>query len=737
MRLQHADRVEVLAPAGSMASMRAALRAGADAVYMGGSRFGARAYAENPEEQDFLGAIDEVHLHGRRLYLTLNTLLKDREMERDLYNYVLPMYEHGLDGVIVQDLGVLSFLHEQFPDLPLHASTQMTVTGAEGAKLAARQGVSRVVPARELTITEIREIAQTGLEVEVFIHGALCYCYSGQCFLSSFIGGRSGNRGRCAGPCRLPYEVSKDGVVKTRSGEDYVLSLKDLCGLHALPDLLDAGVYSLKIEGRMKSPVYAAGVTSVYREYADRYLEEGRKGYRVDEKDVRFLKELFDRGGFTDYYYLNKDSFGDRTGREIVARKEKPEFRKTDETALKSVEEKYVQGTMQEPIRGSLWAKKGELLTLTAELDLPEGPVAICQTGSIVEAAQKQPMKQDALEKQMAKTGNTPFYWESLDVEADSDIFVPMGALNELRRNALTQLESAACEMYRRETIAKKSSDKTEWPTETEKKEWQVYIEDMAYLPAVLARPVDAVLVDCACVKPSEWHSLVKRCHEHGKKCYLGMPYIFRIHSRVEWKENRDLLEEAGFDGFLVRNVDEAGFLEELGISGERIGEPTAYTLNMRAREVWKEHGVARFVMPVELNRAELKQRRHPQDGLLLYGYLPMMVSAGCVQRTMDGCNKKQGWHMLTDRKRETFAVKNVCRYCYNVMFNSKPLSLHGCYEEISDIAPGFYRIHLIRETVTEAEQILDRFMDEFSEGKVGTDSGKAFTRGHFKRGVE
>ncbi len=754
MRLRHADKVEVLAPAGSIASMRAAIKAGADAVYMGGSRFGARAYAENPDEQGFLAAINEVHLHGRKLYLTLNTLLKDCELEQELYEYVLPMYKQGLDGVIVQDLGVLRFLREHFPELPLHASTQMTVTGAEGARAAAKMGVSRVVPARELTVPEIREITQTGLEVEVFIHGALCYCYSGQCFLSSFIGGRSGNRGRCAGPCRLPYEVRKDGVVKTRTGEDYVLSLKDLCGLHALPDLLDAGVYSLKIEGRMKSPVYTAGVASVYREYADRYLDEGRKGYRVDEKDVKFLKELFDRGGFTDFYYFHKDSFGGRNGRDLVARKEK-EFRKTDDQLIRSVEERYVQGTMQEPIVGSLWAKKGEPLLLTASLETPEGPVFVSQSGGVVEAAQRQPMSAEAMDKQMKKTGNTPFVWEQLDVEVDDDIFVPMGALNELRRGALAELETAVAESYRREAfvsdeagqrLASESSHENNSEMSAGeaaramkvRPEWQVYIEDLAYLDLVLERPVDAVMVDCACVQPDEWQNLVKKCHSHKKMCYLGMPYIFRIQSRVEWKEKSELLAAAGFDGFLVRNIDEAGFLEESRIPGERIGEPTVYSLNARAREAWRELGISRFVMPVELNRAELKRRSGREDGVLLYGYLPVMISEGCMQRTIDGCSRKPGWHTLTDRKRETFAVKNVCRYCYNVMFNSKPLSLHGCRPEVESLEPGFYRIHLVQESREEAARVLDELWGEFADGKSApADSGRDFTRGHFKRGVE
>ena len=227
--------IEILAPAGSYESLKAAICAGADAVYLGGSRFGARAFAKNLEENDLLDAIDYVHLHGRKVYLTVNTLLKDSELG-ELYEYLLPYYQRGLDGVIVQDTGVLLCIRKWFPDLPVHASTQMTVTNTYGATLLKKYGVTRVVPARELSLSEICDMKQnTGLEMECFVHGALCYCYSGQCLLSSMIGGRSGNRGQCAQPCRLPYRV------EGRKPAD-MMSLKDLCTIDLIPELIEAGV---------------------------------------------------------------------------------------------------------------------------------------------------------------------------------------------------------------------------------------------------------------------------------------------------------------------------------------------------------------------------------------------------------------------------------------------------------------------------------------------------------------
>ena len=262
-------KIEILSPAGSYESMKAAIAAGADAVYIGGSRFGARAYADNLTEEQLLEAIDYVHLHGRKIYLTVNTLLKEKELRESFYEYLRPYYERGLDAVIVQDIGVLQFVKEHFPDLPIHASTQMTITNALGARFLEEQGVERVVTARELQLEEIKNIREkTDVEIESFVHGALCYCYSGQCLYSSMLGGRSGNRGQCAQPCRLPYKVNGS------KESSYVLSLKDICTLEYIPELVEAGIDSFKIEGRMKKPEYVALVTAMYRKYSVLYRSQ-------------------------------------------------------------------------------------------------------------------------------------------------------------------------------------------------------------------------------------------------------------------------------------------------------------------------------------------------------------------------------------------------------------------------------------------------------------------------------
>ena len=299
---------ELLAPAGSFEHLKAAVAAGADAIYMGGEKFGARAYAHNFSREDMIEALQFAHFHERKLYLTVNTLMKEKELFEELGDFLFPYYENGLDGVIVQDIGAVRFIRENFPDLEIHGSTQLTVTDFRGAVAAKRMGMTRVVPARELSLAEIKRIKkETGLEVEVFVHGALCYCYSGQCLLSSMYGGRSGNRGRCAQPCRLQYTLmNADGMILNPSKyTKYLLSPKDLCSLSMLPSLMEIPVDSLKIEGRMKNVEYVAGVTAIYRKYLDKISEnwEQRAQFQPEEEDIHALEELYCRGSFTEGYW--------------------------------------------------------------------------------------------------------------------------------------------------------------------------------------------------------------------------------------------------------------------------------------------------------------------------------------------------------------------------------------------------------------------------------------------------
>ena len=373
-------KVELLAPAGSYESMMAAYKAGADAVYIGGTKFGARAFADNLDTERMKEAIDYAHLRGKRLYLTVNTLIKEKEIE-EVYEYLLPFYREGLDAVIVQDFGVFQMVREEFPDMDLHASTQMTVTGVRGAAWLKERGASRVVTARELSMEEIRRIhRQVPVEIESFVHGALCFCYSGQCLLSSMIGGRSGNRGRCAQPCRLPYQLyDADGRQISREGQPFLMSPKDMCTLDLIPDLIESGVYSFKMEGRMKKPEYTAGITAVYRKYIDRYLQYGKKDFQVSEEDRSILMDLYNRGGFSTGYYRQHN------GRDMMSMERpnhwgteaaKPVFSEKG-VRWKALEELHPQDVLE------LRSRKEEKTEVTLTTRVTKGAVFSIKTGKV------------------------------------------------------------------------------------------------------------------------------------------------------------------------------------------------------------------------------------------------------------------------------------------------------------------------------------------------------------------
>ncbi|MDO4488677.1 MAG: U32 family peptidase [Eubacteriales bacterium] len=425
--------MELLAPAGSFECAKAAVNAGADAIYMGGPLYSARAYAESSKEtegeSDLMKSIRYCHLRGVKVYMTVNTLMRDKEL-KGIAEYIRPYADMKLDAFIVQDLGLMKVLKESFPEIPIHMSTQAFVTGPRFAKRLKELGVTRVVPARELSLRELRAIADTGIEVEAFIHGALCYSYSGQCLMSSMIGARSGNRGRCAGPCRLPYEVFDEH--KTSIGEkdeSYILSMKDLNTLRRLEDLEEAGVMSLKIEGRMKSPVYVAGVVSVYRRWLD------HEGTDI-EGDLRIMREIFDRGGSTDgYLYKNN-------GRDMVQLFEKEESRVPDEQIVREITEEYINTDKKIGISLEAEFIKGS----EAHLVLRAGDVKAEAFGPVCERASQRPVRKEDIEDKLLAFGTTDFVPVKVSVTSDDDIFIPMGAVKELRRSAVKELEKCILE---------------------------------------------------------------------------------------------------------------------------------------------------------------------------------------------------------------------------------------------------------------------------------------------------
>ncbi|RDU23104.1 U32 family peptidase [Anaerosacchariphilus polymeriproducens] len=725
-------RVELLAPAGSFDALTAVICAGADAVYIGGSKFGARAYAENFSEEEVIKAIDYVHLHGKKLYLTVNTLLKNKEMQ-ELYSYLKPYYTEGLDGIIIQDIGVLHYVKNQFPGLPIHASTQMTITGVEGVRFLESIGVDRIVMAREMSLEEIKKIhIETNVEIESFIHGALCYCYSGQCLFSSMVGGRSGNRGRCAQPCRLPFDAKNEKGI-------YPLSLKDLCTIEMIPEMIQAGIYSFKIEGRMKQPEYAAGVTSIYRKYIDSYLNNPNKSFQVEQKDYQELLDIGNRGGFTKGYYIQKN------GPKMITINN-PSYQSEGKELLKKIREKYIQKELKVKIKGFLRLSENNPMIF----DLKCNRVEVCIKGEKVESAKKQPMLEENIRKQILKTGNTPFEFEELEIKMDNSIFIPIQKLNELRRNALSKIQNELLKNHKRnlseEHICKKALNKDLISLKKNSTNTiNVYIEKKEYLSIILKKKeIAGIYLDINILGPdislNDLNDYVKACHDHDKKCYLALPYIFREYHRKKFYEIKEKLLNCELDGFLVRNIDEIGFIKNAKCHKTIILDYNMYTYNQSALEFWMEQSIIKNTIPLELNEKELKWRSNENSECIIYGYLPLMISAQCVSNTLYGCKKSQKEEQqltIVDRFQNKFFIKNQCTFCYNIIYNCKPLVLWN-EKEVQGLSIGSVRLHFTIETEKKVEQILNDYIQQYYFKKqIKQEFCKDYTKGHFKRGVD
>lgn len=747
--------LELLAPAGSLKTLKAVIHAGADAVYLGGSMFGARAYANNFNEEELLEAIRFGHIHGRKIILAVNTLLKEYELGQ-LYDYLHPYYEAGLDAVIVQDMGVMEFIKTHFPNLPIHTSTQMTITNVEGARLLKEQGVERVVTAREMSLEEIQRIHdEVGVELESFIHGALCYCYSGQCLFSSIIGGRSGNRGRCAQPCRLSYEVLQGEKSLTGHHATPILSLKDMCTLPFLYELADHGVYSFKIEGRMKTPEYAAGVVSIYRKYMDSYLDGSR--IPVEKKDIRALLELGNRGGFTNgYYYHHNDS--------DMLSGESASHNKSEGVLQDNIRREYVDTELKEKIKGKLILNK----ECPAKIEVQYGKIKVSYQGDMVLVAQNRPLTKEVVTEKITKTGNTPFVFENLEVTMDDDIFMPVNQLNQLRRGALEALEEALLKPYERtlpelvETSSAETDRQTTGNAIKEKQisgqslsqtsgqqsagsstEVRVLIEDAEQLPAVLkADFVDTVYLDCMLYTREnlirKLSEDIDRVHASGKKAFYVFPFIFRQQTSLFYEKIMPELKKLPLDGIMVRSLDEIAFIKEWGNENwQMVSDSNLYTYSNEAAEYFYRLGMIQDTIPVELNRKEILRRENSRSEMIIYGRLPLMITAQCIHKNTLGCMHQPKVLNLKDRYSVHFPVKNFCSECYNVIYNSLPVCLFKEDVTVKKIAPAAVRLSFTTETEEETEQILTIYGDIYKNGGILGQMPMECTNGHFKRGVE
>lgn len=746
-------KVELLAPAGNMDCFKAALNAGADAVYVGGQKFGARAYAGNFNDEELLLAIKLAHFWNRKVYLTVNTLLKEEELG-EVVPYLRPFYEAGLDGIIVQDLGVLKVCREQLPGLALHASTQMTVTESGAAALLKELGVERIVPARELSLDEIIKLKEeSGLEIETFIHGAMCYCYSGQCLFSSFLGGRSGNRGRCAQPCRQPYQIN----IGKHHGKDekYPLSLKDLCVLPMLPSLIEAGIDSFKIEGRMKSPEYVAGVTAMYRKYIDMYYQNANK-WRVDKKDLSFLSGLYVRSSLEQGYYKRHN------GQEMVTL-DKPGYAGCSDEVLESIREKWLNKEMQRPVSLKMILTAETPAMLYASCNLEDGAYleVFCE-GMKVSHAQKRPLTEADVEKQLKKTGGSNFCNSDIEIIINGEVFLPVGAMNDLRRQVLEKLTDAVCAHFSKSIhndtencmniSDKKIAANFKHSESPQLRVSALFVEQAA--AAVNLFEVQRVYLSAdALISERKSGSSIfeliekRKMSDSGFSFYITMPAIIRAYTK-DWLEKLDEIikkYDSLIDGICVMSLSGIAAIRQYGWKKDIALHSGAYTWNKESLSQYDQFGnVVTYEAPLELNRSTLYKLPKERMELPVYGRIPMMISANCVRKTAGECqvchnakslsagiDRRLMDIELTDRYQVKFPVLTNCMHCMNTIYNSVPLSLHTYMDEI--LLSGIQGVRL--EFTDEKAEMVKKIIAFYAGGNENPIDN--FTTGHYKKGAQ
>lgn len=746
------EQIELLAPCGNYECFLAAVNAGADAVYLAGDKFGARAYSDNFTTVELINLIHEAHLHAVKVYLTVNTLLKQTEI-KELKEWFFPLYQAGVDGVIIQDLGVMHLVKQEFPDLEIHISTQMSITSHYGVALAHEYGACRIVPARELSIEEIKNLRKDQkIEIETFIHGAMCYCYSGQCLMSSFIGGRSGNRGRCAQPCRLPYQINKK--------EKYFLSLKDMNALEDLPIIIEAGVNSLKIEGRMKKPEYVAGVTSIYRKYIDIYWRDPQR-FKINQEDLLLLNKLYIRSETGDgYYHKNR-------GKDMLTL-DRPGYNGTDEETLQDLHVKYVHKLEPVPLKLNITCKLNDVLQLSClwknQTIRIEGPV-------VLPAKQHAATRAD-FENKLCKMGNTPFLVDSFEINLEDGCFIPVKWLSEMKQELLNQLYTKSGErisvhktpeeplgfMDENLLIENKQADSNTLSISVMTKE-QLRIA-FKYIEKLESLYIDSdLLYDIMIHREIEENKeILKILKNINAVCLLFcvLPTIIRDKDEIFLQKIHSFITDLSFTGYVCKTIDGLGFAKAQKDSFFHIADASLYHWNIHAM-IQTQKDVCRYTVPLEYNSNEI--RKLCQDiskkslsklEVVVYGRAPLMVSSNCVRLTTDQCLKKNElknkntWTEITDRKKIHFPVYTNCSHCYNIIYNSVPTSLHDYIWMLQEDGIKHYRIELTVEDDNNSEKIIKTYQYLLNTKRESNtkdqNSNKIIqetTGGHFRRGVE
>ncbi|MBR5917167.1 MAG: U32 family peptidase [Lachnospiraceae bacterium] len=734
--------VELLSPAGEYSSFLGAINAGADAVYLAGNMYGARASAVNFSNEELIKAIRYAHLFNRKVFLTVNTLTKNNELE-NLKEFLNPLYQSGLDAVIVQDTGVFKFIKETFKDLDIHVSTQAVVTSRYGAEFYKKLGAARVVLARELTLPEVKEITSTGIETECFIHGAMCYSYSGMCLFSSFLGGNSGNRGRCKGPCRQPYVLDNK--------EAYLLSLADMNTVEIIDRLINAGIYSFKIEGRLKSPSYAAGVTAIYRKYIDYCLENPGKELIISEEDKNILKTLYSRTSTGTGYY-------DRVSSRKMVTIEKGAYAKVDDVLEKQIIEKYIDSPLKQKINFEFKAVPGEKAELKVNtiINGKEYKADISSEDKI-DAAQKAPTSEEDIIKQLKKLGNTDFELGICDITVDNS-FVPSSLVNKLRREAVELLE---IEIYNSDFIGRNelsydsnqkslfyacNSEENDSVRDTKdinsekdckNSDKRAFVKTAEQYKYVLKNSFyDSVVINKDFVAGPESKALISN---GNKPLYLELPPVLRALNLNEFEYLIDYASENdSIKGVYANQYDAYELLKEKGFKKEICSNANIYSYNNMSASL-NSKMFDEITAPLELSLYDIPEI-NKSFSFLLYGRAPLMHTANCVLKTTGKCQKgspdKEKFVTLKDRLGVDFKVYTQCddSLCFNTIYNSKPTSLHKYFKRLEDRKINSYIFSFTDENTAEIEKITDFFANIFQG--INAEPPYDFTAYHMKNGI-
>lgn len=765
--------IELLAPAGSYNSVIAAVNGGCDAIYIGGKGFNARAYADSPSDEQLKEIFDLCHLRGVKVFITINTLYKEKELA-DIISFINTMYQYGADGFIIQDLGIFTLLKDNFPHIELHASTQMTVHNTNGAVELENMGFNRVVLSRELSLEEIKNISKSiDADIECFVHGALCVSYSGRCLMSSLIGGRSGNRGRCAQPCRMEYTLIK-GSTPVKKG--YLLSPKDISTVEITQELIDAGIYSFKIEGRMKSPEYVYQVVSTYRKAIDNGFAE--------KNDLKNLTQIFNRGGSstTGYYkdwagnYMisqSPKSSGLYIGKVIKASKNKVTVKTVQPLSCGDgieiwnsgqhtgcgISQEYNSGELITlNVKGELNAKvyksfdkklddalKKTYKTLTRQsliearvyistgkpalLELSCNKIKATVQGATVLKAENKPVTSDIIMEKLSKTGNTPFIFDFKEIIVDKDAYVPVSELNNLRRLACEALEQNITEHYRRNAVNIQSKNnhiaKADFPAYT------VLVQNSEQFNVALNYNVKRIYIELSRDNAEFILNNLEKAHNNGIEIYVALPKIYRNNLQTEYAPIIEKLENSSIDGYLVRSFGSINTKKNIMYD---------YSLNVfNSLTIQALKAKGQVTLSPELNINELRAITEKGTEIVVYGRLTLMSTHQCPIGLYDSekkgrfCSKrnKHPDYYLTDRKNAKFPIITHCDSCTAFILNSAPICVLNRLKEIEELGAEYMRIELTTEAKNEADNILKGYINK-QNIVLNTET----TNGHYFRGV-